>query len=282
MWRAIGSYPPVRAGVDSFPAMGPAPATLNHVRRGTGAPMVLIHGLGSYRRVWEPVLDPIARERDTIAIDLPGFGGSPPLPDGTTPTVAALADAVARFLAEIEVERPLVVGNSLGGWIALELAKRDVPGEVIAISPAGFWSRAELLWLRAQFAITGFSTRRLRRLSERAAQSPRGRRLTAGVFYGHPERVPPADVVAAQRNVAASPGFYPTLDAMVRDRFTGGAAVRGPVTIAWGKLDRLLFPWQARRALGQMPQARYVALAEGGHVPTWDVPEELVRLVLGA
>jgi len=262
--------------------MGRSPATLNHVRRGAGAPVVLIHGLGSYRRVWEPVLDPIARERDTIAVDLPGFGDSPPLPDGTTPTVAALADAVARFLEEIEVERPLVVGNSLGGWIALELAKRDVPGEVIAISPAGFWSRAELLWLRAQFAITGFSMRRLRRLSERAAQTPRGRRLTASVFYGHPERVPPADLVAAQRNVAASPGFYPTLDAMVRDRFTDGAAVREPVTIAWGKLDHLLFPWQARRALGQMPQARYVALADGGHVPTWDVPEELVGLVLGA
>src|SRR2546423_2508883 len=257
-------------------------ATLNHVRRGAGEPVVLVHGLGSWWRVWEPVLDRIAAERKVIALDLPGFGESPPLPAGTRPTAAALTDAVAGFISEIGVEKPLVVGNSLGGWIALELAKRGVPRAVIANSPAGFWSTPEVVWLRAQFRITGFSARHLPRLSEGAQRTPTGRRVTNRVVFAHPERVPAGAAISRVRNLAASPGFYPTLVAMSNDRFTGGSDVVGPVTIAWGKLDWLLFPWQARRALAQIPHARYIPLEGGGHVPMWDMPHDLVRLVLEA
>lgn len=256
--------------------------TLNHVRRGQGEPVVLIHGLGSWWRMWEPVIERIAAEREVIALDLPGFGESPPLPPDTPPTAKALSEAVAAFIAEIGVDRPLLVGNSLGGWIALELAKRGIPRAVVANSPAGFWSTPEVLWLRAQFRIAGFSARRLPRLAERAAATPTGRRLTTRVFFGHPERAPAEDVAAGTRNLARSPGYYPTLAAISRERFTGGSEIKVPVTIAWGRRDVLLFPWQARRALAQVPHARYVPLDEGGHVPPWDVPDELARLVLEA
>src|SRR5207244_3324062 len=74
------------------------PMPLNHVRRGAGEPVVLIHGIGSYWRMWEPILDRLAEERDVIAVDLPGFGDSPPLPSGTQPSVSALTDAVGAFL----------------------------------------------------------------------------------------------------------------------------------------------------------------------------------------
>ncbi|MBV9212824.1 MAG: alpha/beta hydrolase [Actinobacteria bacterium] len=244
--------------------------------------MVLIHGVGSWWRVWEPVLDAIAAERDAIALDLPGFGDSPPLPAGTAPTVPALTGAVASLLEELEVERPLVVGNSLGGWIALELAKRGIPRAVVASSPAGFWSGAEVVWLRAQLRLAAFSARRMPGVAERAARSARGRRLTSGVFYGHPERVPAGAAIAALRNLARSPAFDSTVDAMSRARFEAGHEVKAPVTIAWGELDRLLFPRQARRALEHLPRARYISLAGAGHVPTWDVPEQLVRLLLAA
>ncbi len=255
---------------------------LNYVRRGEGEPVVLIHGLGSWWRVWQPVIDRIAGEREVIALDLPGFGDSPPLPDDTPPTPEALSDAVAAFVGELGLDRPLLVGNSLGGWIALELAKRGIPRAVIANSPAGFWSTPEVLWLRAQFRVAGFSARRLPRLSERAARTPTGRRLTTRVFFGHPERAPADDVIAGTRNMASSAGYYPTLNAMSNERFTGGADIRVPVTVVWGRRDMLLFPWQARRALAQMPQARHVSLDDGGHVPMWDTPDELARLVLEA
>jgi pimeloyl-ACP methyl ester carboxylesterase len=153
---------------------------------------------------------------------------------------------------------------------------------VVANSPAGFWSNAEALWCRAQLRIAVELARRLPGFSQRAAESETGRRLSYRVFYGHPERIPPAAAVAATRNLAASKGFDATLALMSRDRFSGGAAVQGPVTVAWGNRDLLLFPRQAQSALRQIPQARLVRLADGGHVPPYDVPDELVRLVLDA
>jgi pimeloyl-ACP methyl ester carboxylesterase len=256
--------------------------TLNHVRRGAGEPVVLIHGIGSFWRMWEPILAPLAEEREVIAIDMPGFGESPPLPAGTPSTVGALTDAVAAFLEEAGIERPLVVGNSLGGWVTLELAKRGLPRAVVANSPAGFWSPAEALWCRAQLKLAVENARRFPELSRRIASSERARRLTYRVFYGHPERLPAAETVAAVKNLAASSGFEETRVLMCRNRFSGGAAVRGPVTVVWGDRDRLLFPRQAKRALAQIPQARLVRLAEGGHLPPWDVPDELARIVLAA
>lgn len=260
-----------------------APAgTLNHHRIGQGEPLVLIHGVGSQWQVWDPVLEPLARERDVIALDLPGFGGSAPLPPGTAPNVSALADAVAGTLDALGIEEPLVVGNSLGGWIALELAKRGITRSVVALSPGGFWSGPEAVWARAQLKIAGFFARRFPAVSEAAARRPKARQLTSNVFYGHPELVPPAAMIEALRNLAASPAYDETVEVNIRDRFSGGDQVRGPVTIAWGELDRLLFPRQAHRAVAAIPQARHVPIADAGHVPTWDRPDEVVRLALDA
>src|SRR5215207_6736099 len=93
------------------PSAARPPAPLAHERRGTGEPLVLLHPLGADRRVWEPVL-PLLGERDVVAVDLPGFGASPPL--DVTPTPQALAAAVGRFIAALGLERPHVAGNSLG------------------------------------------------------------------------------------------------------------------------------------------------------------------------
>ena len=83
----------------------------------------------------------LAAARELVLIDLPGFGNSAALPDDTDSTIEALTDAVERFLPELGLERPHVAGNSLGGAVGLELARRDAVASVTAISPAGFWSR---------------------------------------------------------------------------------------------------------------------------------------------
>src|SRR3954452_3173717 len=95
--------------------------SLAYVRRGGGPPLVLIHGVGSQWQMWEPVLDRLARERDTIALDLPGFGDSAPLP--AAPSLEALARAVSEFLAGLGIEPPHAAGNSLGGGVALEMGR---------------------------------------------------------------------------------------------------------------------------------------------------------------
>ena len=118
---------------------------LNHHRAGSGEPLVLIHGIGSRWQVWEPILDRLASEREVIALDLPGFAGSPVPPPGTPAGVPSLTLLVGEFLDELGLDRPHVAGNSLGGWIALELAKLGRVRSATAHSPAGFWNRSEAI-----------------------------------------------------------------------------------------------------------------------------------------
>jgi len=112
---------------------------LNFHRQGSGEPLVLLHGIGGEWQVWEPLLERLSQERDVIAVDIPGFGASSPLANGVTPTPQALAAAVGHFSDDLAIPTAHLAGNSLGGWIALELAKVGRGRSVTALSPAGHW-----------------------------------------------------------------------------------------------------------------------------------------------
>src|SRR3712207_3056276 len=116
---------------------------LSYTRVGEGEPLLLLHGIGSHGAVWDPVVPHLAREREVLALDLPGFGGSAPLPDARSHPARELAQAVAAFLDRRDLERAHLAGNSLGGWVALELARLGRARSVTALSPAGFWTPRE-------------------------------------------------------------------------------------------------------------------------------------------
>src|SRR5918992_4234493 len=134
---------------------------LDHHRGGTGEPLVLIHGIGHTWRGWKPMLPHLEPRFDVLAVDLPGFGHSPPLPAGTEPTPEALADAVERAMDEAGFDRAHVAGNSLGGWIALELARRGRALTVTAISPAGLQHKREKAWGRSMLLAMHWGARNL-------------------------------------------------------------------------------------------------------------------------
>src|SRR5689334_2956299 len=119
---------------------------VNHHRRGSGSPIVLLHGIGSHWQVWNPVLDRLAAHHDVIALDLPGFGES--AYDGVPGSVPHLADRVMAFLSGLDVRQPTIGGSSLGGGVALELARRGVARSVVAFSPVGFFGSAGAAWCR--------------------------------------------------------------------------------------------------------------------------------------
>ncbi len=261
----------------SSPAAKHAGHSLNFVRLGHGEPLVLIHGIGSQWQMWQPVLERLAEERDVIAIDLPGFGGSPELP--CDPSIAALADAVGALISELGLERPHVAGNSLGGGLALELARTDRARSATALSPIGFakgWERpVGIVVLKGSHRLA----RLLGRLLDPLLRTAAGRTLLQSQFFGRPWRVPADEAIGATHNLAASPGFDATFTHVVAFDWAHGD-LDVPVTVAWGTRDRVLLPRQARRARTRMPRARHVRLKGCGHVPTWDDPAKVASVVL--
>ncbi|GIE35603.1 hydrolase [Actinoplanes italicus] len=256
---------------------------LAHERRGSGPPLVLIHGLGSHRQVWAPIVATLASHRDVIALDLPGFGESPlwePVPHAGS--VAHLADQVERFLDSLGVENPEVAGSSLGGGIALELGRRGRARAVTAFAPIGFWSGAGRRWCQGVVTAARVAAGRLDARLPGIMASNLGRAAFCSLFYARPRRLDPAGAVAAARALAGAPGFAAARDAFGdlppwRYEQTGT-----PVTIAWGTRDAVLpFP-QSRRARTVLPSARHITLKGCGHLPFADDPESCAAAVLSA
>ena len=255
---------------------------LEYHRAGQGEPLVLIHGIGSRWQVWEPIIGALESERDVIALDLPGFGASPMPAPGTPPGLDSLVRLTGEFLTGLGIERPDVAGNSLGGLIVLEMARRGMARSATALSPAGFANRAESMGARATLRVSLALARRAAGRADRLMASPVLRRLGFSGTVAHPERMSAADAAANLRGLARSPWFDATLPTIGPMAFRGGDEIKVPVTIGWGTKDRLLLPRQAKRAAAEIPSARIVMLDDCGHVPMYDDPAAVARLILTA
>jgi pimeloyl-ACP methyl ester carboxylesterase len=257
-------------------------ASLAYARHGAGAPLVLLHGIGGSRHAWDPVIPALAERFDVIAVDLPGFGESAPLPGEVEPHPAALATAVATLLDELEITTPHVAGNSLGGWIGLELAAIRPVASLALLSPAGLWRRTAPRYARVSLRI-------IRGLSEHATgpssalvRSRLGRVLALWQVYGRPARVSPDYARRAIRAMGHCPGFDATMRASERRRYVAGSPVECPVTVAFGSRDRILLRRQSRH-LDELPPGSVVEPLPGcGHVPMPDDPTAVAGLVSAA
>ena len=251
-------------------------------RAGAGEPVVLVHGLGSRGDAWGPMTEIVARERAVVAIDLPGFGSSEP--DGTEPSIPALADRVERFFEEEGLGRPHVAGNSMGGAVALELGRRGAVRSVAAFSPIGFWGTAGRNWARALLA-GGVAVGR-RSPKEGIPEGVRVALTRPGLFLfstGKPWKLPREEVLAIADDGVGAPSFDRAVELTSDYEFPGeaGRLPEMPVTVAWGTRDVLLtYATQSRRARKLMPYARHVTLRRAGHVPFFDDPEACAEVIL--
>ncbi|MEU8788407.1 alpha/beta fold hydrolase [Streptomyces sp. NPDC048643] len=259
---------------------GPRSVTLSYARVGTGEPLLLLHGIGHHRQAWDPVIPLIAAERDVIAVDLPGFGASPALPDGLTHDLSTVVPVLGALCEALEIERPHVAGNSLGGLLALELGREKLVRSVTTFSPAGFWSPVER---RYAFGVLLAMRQAARRMPlpvvERLSRSAAGRTVLTSSIYARPARRSPEAVVAETLALAHAEAFTETLRAGTTVRFTDDIPAL-PVTVAWGTRDRLLVRRQGVRAKQIIPRARLVRLPGCGHVPMNDDPALVARVLL--
>lgn len=245
-----------------------------YTRAGEGPPLVLIHGLGGVQAIWEPQIDALAAERDVIALDMPGFGASPVLEE-ISPSPAALAARILEFLAELGVERPHLAGNSLGGWVALEMALQAEIASLCLISPAGLWRRA----LGPRSFDIRQAARLMRPLILAALRLPRLRARMLRSTVGHPEKISARIAAILIKGWIDAPGYAAAGAEMRSGRFEHPEKIDVPTTIIWGELDRLVGPPKPER---RPPNTRFLRIPDFGHTPNWDDPELLAELLLEA
>ncbi len=260
-------------------ALAPAAPGLTRVRDGAGEPLLLIHGLGFSWRSWKPVLPALSAAHDVLALDLPGFGTAPPLVD-RRPTVAALADAVEAELDREALGRVHVAGNSLGGWIALELARRGRATSVVALSPSGLETPAERVVVVAMNELMRVRTIAAAPAASILTADPGSRNAMLGILHGRPWRLPARDAAAEIRDFASAPAFQATLRETTGSRVaTDLSSIRVPARSCFGTRDGMIGALTAPRFAAAIPGAPLVPLLGCGHVPMADDPALVARAI---
>jgi pimeloyl-ACP methyl ester carboxylesterase len=243
--------------------------------------MLLLHGTGSFRRAWDRVVPLLSAHVQTIVIDLPGFGRSPQL-EPQPRVIADLVDALESWMDSEELSRPHMVGNSAGGWLALELAKRGRARSVTAFDPMGLWrtrNGRSPLYARWNFHLSIRAGRALRRWERPLFGSRIGRTLLMSQVIGRPWALTYEEARDAALNLIDSPGTMPMAEAVAAGRFTGGQLLGIPVTVAYGTRDHALL--RRHRRADELPtHTRWVTLPRCGHLPMPDDPELVARVIL--
>ena len=230
------------------------------------------------------MLPALERRHDVLALTLAGHAGGPPV-DGEV-SDAVLADAVERAMDEAGFETAHLAGNSLGGYVALQLAARGRARTVVALAPAGGWAPGDKSYarlLRLQTVMVEFAKIAAPH-ADAAVASPEGRRRATRFISANYEHIPTELLVHQLLGVAGCPAALPLIEYARRKGFDLDAEkIACPVRVVWGTDDRLL-PWPSAAARFRnewLPHADWVELEGVGHCPQLDVPTEAAQLILG-
>ena len=252
-------------------------------RTGEGAPLVLIHGLGSSLRTWDSVVSLLSSDREVIAVDLPGFGQSPPL---TGPvTIATLSDAVTAFLDAQGLADASIVGSSMGARIVLELARRGRGGDTVALDPGGFWSPGQLTFFKGSVTASIALIRALRRALPFLSAHVATRTILLQQFSARPWKLPTDLVRTELQAFTTSASIDEALRSLVSGPTQEGmakGAARGRIAIGWGRQDKVTLPSQAAKATSLFPEATLHWFDKCGHFPHWDQPAQAAEFILAS
>jgi pimeloyl-ACP methyl ester carboxylesterase len=228
---------------------------------------------------WRPVHEALSKDYDVIAVDLPGFGHSPPLPPGVAPTAAALADAVEGELDRLGVAQFHIAGYSLGARVALELATRGRTLSVIAIAPDGLGTPLERVYQAAVLTSGRALATLLAPNATQVAATGAGRSLFFAIERSRPWQLPAADARQLLLDFAQAPGYHGTVQAAMVDVPTGLEHITCPVLLLQGTNDPLV-SMQTPRFLAFVRHAQMQWLPGLSHVPISDDPRLVASLML--
>jgi pimeloyl-ACP methyl ester carboxylesterase len=210
-----------------------------------------------------------------------GHRGGSPAPERRPVIIRDVVDDAERILDELDLDRPHLAGNSMGGWVAIELARRGRAASVCALSPAGMWSVGStsqdhaVARLRREVALTRLS----RPVAPLALKLGVVRRIAMRDIASHADRLTPSRALTAADDLL---GCAVTSDLLgTREHFEPLDPLPCPITIAWSENDRI-FPVAVNRAIAQerIPAAHFPVLAGVGHVPMIDDPALVAETIL--
>ena len=253
----------------------------HYTETGSGRPLVLLHGIGMSGSVWNSVTPYVSATRRVVAFDIAGFGRTPPLPRTVPPTSANLAAALEESLRAMDVEVPVdIAGNSLGGLIALEAAKRGFARTVVAISPPGLWRDHGAAYVKVLFASLRFLATRAPSILKAAVRTRVLRELALAIPISVGSgRMPVSAALGTIDDLAAATGFEDTFR-WAATPFSG-REIAVPLTVVFGDRDFIL-P-EGSRWRDQLPaHTRWITKRGWGHVPTWIDPVGVSQLILEA
>lgn len=260
----------------------PVPAPT--VRTGRGEPLLLLHPFTTSHDVWAEVVPTLAHEHEVVAATLPGHWGGPPLRRREV-SLAAYADGVEALLDELGWDTCHVAGNSIGGWLAFELARRGRARTVTAIAPAGSWTK----WSREELVVGGkfiglYAVSLLgHALGERATRLPL-RPVVLKIVSHHPRRVSRERADNFVRAASRCPSFFPFIVSELRGAVTNdvtGLDDEVPVRLVLCEKDLLLPPDRYGTPYAEaMPAADVVVLEDLGHIPMFEAPDLVAATIL--
>lgn len=248
------------------------------------SPLVLMHGILMSGNAWKDVVPLLSSHHDVYAPSTAGHRGGPPMQQSPA-TVGYLVDEMERYLDEHGLTRPHVAGLSLGGWMAIELARRGRAASVCALAPGGFWSRGDRAQTQGkrkvhQLLAMGRLADRARPATALALKSAPLRRFGFRDAASHADRFSPTQCLEAIDDiVGATINVDDILD--TREHVSPLDPLPCPVTIAWAENDRLIAqPLCGNIARERLPQATFTTLPDVGHDPMIDDPALVARTIL--
>jgi pimeloyl-ACP methyl ester carboxylesterase len=253
-------------------------------RAGSGEPLVLIHGFTATWRCWLPVLGLLVPRFEVIAPTLNGHDGGPPSPPGAE-TLAQATDHFESLLDGLGVQAAHFAGNSMGGALALELAKRGRARSVVAISPGGGWEeddRREVERIIRLFKRTQTSARATVKHHERLLARPGFRRIGMRDIMARGHLVPAEEAVRLTRSSIRCSVVDDVFKTMRNGtgRVVDLDQVKAPTLIAWGDKDRLLpMKRHSERFRREIPGVKFQVLPGLGHTPMWDDAGRIAELI---
>lgn len=242
---------------------------------GSGDPIVLIHGLGSAATAWKPIIPKLESKFRVLTIDLPGHGSADWI-DHKSLEPEVLARLVIEMLEEKRIKEFHLVGNSLGGWVALEMAalKPHCIKSLVGLAPAGLWHNPATTRPRYAFSKVMADTFKgvapsllkvgvVRKIGFEPF-SPKWRELDLEICV---------DAVVALGNCH---GYYHTWDAMLHHKFDKQIPSSVPTTIIFGDSDWTLPVENSQERSLAPAHCKWLVLPKCGHAPMWDCPDEVI------